>query len=52
MRLNAKLLPWLSIGIGVPFLLIRIGLLFKGDAYKPPAEIMDIGFMTGEDPKD
>ena len=47
--LGSALMPWITVGIGFPFWLYRLLVLFvrAGDA---PGQIMDIGFRTGGDP--
>lgn len=51
MAREAKLLPLLAVGLGTPFWLLRAGTLLKWGEVLPPREIMDTGFLTGDDPK-
>ena len=47
--LGSALMPWITVGIGVPFWLYRLIMLVV-QAKDAPAQIMDIGFRTGGDP--
>ena len=51
---EAKLLPWLAVGIGGPVWLLRVENLFRWNRVTSSESeeiIMDTGFLTGEDPK-
>jgi TctA family transporter len=51
MPVLARLLPWLAVGLGVPFWLYRTVNLFKQKGAASSELIMDTGFLTGVDPK-
>lgn len=51
MSFEGRLLPWLAVGIGIPFWLILVVNLFRRGGVTPQEMIMDTGFLTGEDPK-
>jgi len=48
--LGSALMPWITVGIGVPFWLYRLIVLIRQTKDAPPAQIMDLGFRTGGDP--
>ncbi len=48
--LGSALMPWITVGIGVPFWLYRL-MVLVAQAKDAPGQIMDIGFRTGGDPK-
>jgi len=47
--LGSALMPWITVGIGAPFWLYQLMVLFVR-AKDAPGQIMDIGFRTGGDP--
>jgi len=47
--LGSALMPWIAVGIGMPFWVYRLLTLILR-AREAPAQIMDIGFRTGSDP--
>lgn len=47
--LGSALMPWIAVGIGAPFWLYRMLVLIVR-AKEAPAQIMDIGFRTADDP--
>ncbi len=47
--LGSALMPWITVGIGIPFWLYRLMVLFVR-AKDAPGQIMDIGFRTAGDP--
>ena len=47
--LGSALMPWIAVGIGAPFWLYRLMVLFF-QAKDSPKQIMDIGFRTAGDP--
>ena len=55
--IGASLTPWISVGIGTPFLIARIVhvaraiLWVEGAIQATQAEIMDVGFMVSDDPQ-
>lgn len=51
MSRNAKMLPLLAIALGTPFWFLRVVNLFRKEPRAPSADIMDTGFLTGEDPR-
>ena len=52
MPLGAKVLPWIAVGIGTPFLLFRVANLFRWNGVTSSEDIMDTGFLAGADPKE
>jgi hypothetical protein len=47
--LGSALMPWITVGIGMPFWVYRVLVLILR-AGEAPGQIMDIGFRTGSDP--
>lgn len=47
--LGSALMPWIAVGIGVPFWVYRV-LVLMMRAHERSTEIMDIGFRMGADP--
>ena len=48
--LGSALMPWIAVGIGMPFWIYRVLVLILRAREAPAAQIMDIGFRTGSDP--
>ena len=51
MPLDAKLLPWGAVGAGTVFWLLCVENLFRWNGVSSSEQIMDTGFLAGEDPK-
>ena len=48
--LGSALMPWIAIGLGTPFWVVRLVALVRSTRDTSSGQIMDLGFRTGDDP--
>ena len=49
--LGSALMPWIAIGLGTPFWVVRLIALVRSTRDTSSGQIMDLGFRTGADPE-